>query len=170
MAQHAIRSGGDDVHARTYWSDGVWAGLVAGAVFMMLEMILVWVIKGESPWAPPHMMAAMILGEGVLPPSSAYAPFDVGITAAAMAVHGPLSIAYGLVGAWIVHRLDLGLAVLVGAVFGWAIYIVNFLIVAPVLFPWFGMARGGISIFAHVVFGAVLTGSYIALRRRHRST
>jgi len=114
------------------------------------------------------MMAAMILGEGALPPPGTPAPFDMGIMIAAMAVHIPLSIVYGLIGAWIVHRFDLGVALLIGAVFGWAIYIVNFLMIAPVMFPWFGMARGGMSIFAHVVFGTVLTGAYIGLRGRHR--
>ena len=64
--------------------------------------------------------------------------------------------------------VDLGWSLLLGAVFGWAIYIVNFLMVAPLIFPWFGMARGGISMFAHVLFGAVLTGSYTLLRGRHR--
>ncbi len=169
MAQHAMKWEAGDVHTRTFWWDGVWAGLIAGAVFMMLEMFMVWALKGESPWGPPHMMAAMILGKGVLPAEGTYAPFDMGIMMTAMMVHIPTSIVFGLIGAWIVHRFDLSLALLIGAVYGWAIYILNFLIVAPVMFPWFGMARGGISIFAHVVFGAVLTGSYIALRGRHRA-
>ena len=29
------------------------AGLIAGAVFMMLEMVLVGTLGGGSPWAPP---------------------------------------------------------------------------------------------------------------------
>jgi hypothetical protein len=155
-----------DIHARTYWTDGVWAGLIAGAVFLMLEMFMVWAFQGQSPWGPPRMMAAMIMGEDVLPPP---ATFSFGIVMVAMMIHFALSIVYGLLGAWIVHRFDLGWALVIGAVYGWAIYVVNFLMIAPVMFPWFGMARGWISIFAHVVFGAVLTGSYVALRRRHVS-
>jgi len=42
MAQHAIKWEAGDVHTRTYWSEGVWAGLIAGAVFVMLEMFMVW--------------------------------------------------------------------------------------------------------------------------------
>jgi hypothetical protein len=87
----------------------------------------------------------------------------------AMIIHFALSVVYGLLGAWIVHRFDLGVSLLVGAVYGFAIYVVNFLMIAPVFFPWFGMARGGISIFAHAMFGAVLTGSYILLRGRRRA-
>jgi len=169
MAQHAMKWEAGDVHTKTFWIDGVWAGLIAGAVFLLLEMFMVWAFKGESPWGPPHMMAAMLLGKGVLPPEGTYAPFDIGILMAAMAVHVPLSIVYGVIGAWIVHRFDLAASLAIGAVYGWAIYIMNFLMIAPVMFPWFGMARGGISIFAHVVFGAVLTGSYILLRARHQA-
>jgi hypothetical protein len=37
------------------------AGLIAGVVFMMLEMILVPVFMNGSPWAPPRMIAAIIM-------------------------------------------------------------------------------------------------------------
>lgn len=168
MAQHAVQWESGDVHTKTFWWDGVWAGLIAGAAFMMIEMLLVWALKGESPWRPPHMMAAMVRGPGVLPPEGTYAAANMGIMLTAMAVHMPLAMMYGLLGAWMVHRFDLGWALVIGAVFGWAIYVLNFLVVAPVLFPWFGMARGGVSIFGHVMFGVILTGSHIALRRRRR--
>lgn len=153
-----------DVHARTYWSDGVWAGLIAGVVFLMLEMLLVWLVAGQSPWGPPRMIAAIALGRDVLPPP---ATFAIGVVAVAMMIHFALSVVYGLIGAWLVHRFDLAVALVVGAIYGWAIYAINFLFIAPAMFPWFQEARGMISIFSHIVFGAVLTGSYIALRRRH---
>lgn len=163
MAQTA-KSHAGDVHAKTFWMDGVWAGLIAGVVFMMMEMLLVWMIKGDSPWGPPRMIAAMIMGEEVLPPP---ATFSFGIVMVAMMIHFMLSIVYGLLGAWMVHRFDVGLALLIGAVFGLAIYIVNFHMVVPFMFPWFVMARGAISIVSHIAFGMVLTGAYIALRGRH---
>ena len=141
---------------------------MAGVAFMRLEMFLVWALKGESPWGPPHMMAAMVMGERVLPPPGIWAPFGMTIIMVAMMVHIVLSMVYGLIGAWIVHRFDLGIALLTGAVYGFALYVLNFLIIAPVMFPWFGMARGGISIFSHVMFGAILTAAYIGLRSRHR--
>lgn len=40
----------------------VWAGLIAGLIFMMMEMILVW-LTGGSPWGPPRMMAAIVMGD-----------------------------------------------------------------------------------------------------------
>lgn len=46
----------------TDWKVAIWSGLTAGLVFLMLEMLLVRVFQGMSPWAPLRMMAAMVLG------------------------------------------------------------------------------------------------------------
>lgn len=151
------------VHARTDWKMAIWAGVIAGAVFLMVEMLLVWLVQGMSPWAPPRMMAAMVLGPGILPPPDT---FSLTATMTAMMVHFPLSIVYGLVLGWAIHRLEMGMALLVGAAFGLiAVYGVNFYLIAPMAFPWFVEARNMVSIVAHVIFGVVLAGAYVAMRR-----
>ena len=154
-----------ELHTVTDWKAGVWAGLIAGLVFLMLEMGLVWMIQGQSPWGPPHMMAAMVLGKDVLPPMGIWAPFDLKIIMTAMMIHLPVSIAYGLIGAWLVHRFDWAGGLMIGAVLGLAVYIVNFYVVAPAAFPWFEMGRNWIGAFSHVMFGAILGGAYIGLRK-----
>jgi hypothetical protein len=63
------------------------------------------------------------------------------------------------------HRFDWGWALVIGAVFGLAAYIVNFYGIAPAAFPWFEMARNTISAFSHAMFGAVLGLAYVWLRR-----
>jgi hypothetical protein len=149
--------------SQTDWKAAAWSGLIAGIVFVIAEMTLVWLVMGMSPWAPPQMMAAMLLGKDVLPPP---AEFSMPVMAAAMAVHLPLSIIYGLILGWMVHRLQMGTALLAGAAFGLiAVYFVNFYFIAPALFPWFVEARNWISIAAHVLFGMVAAGAYVALRR-----
>jgi len=149
---------------QTDWKAAAWSGVIAGIVFVIAEMLLVWLVMGMSPWAPPRMMGAMLLGKDVLPPP---ADFSMPVMAAAMAVHLPLSIIYGLILGWIVHRLEMGTALLVGAAFGlMAVYFVNFYLIAPLLFPWFVEARNWISIAAHVLFGMVAAGAYVALRHR----
>lgn len=50
------------------WSAAVWAGVIAGAVFLVLEMVMVPMFLDGSPWGPPRMIAAMAMGEEVLPP------------------------------------------------------------------------------------------------------
>lgn len=144
------------------WRAALWSGLIAGALFMMMEMMLVWLVQGESPWAPPRMMAAIALGPGILPP-----PADFSATAmmAAMAVHFPLSVLYAAVIGWLVHRLGFGAALAAGAVAGVVIYLVNFYAIAPLAFPWFGMARNWISVLSHALFGMAAAGSYVLLRR-----
>lgn len=146
------------------WQAAVWAALISGAVFLMLEMLMVRIFLGMSPWGPPHMIAAMVMGPDVLPQSGSWAPFDFGVAMVAMLVHFPLSFIYGVIGGWIVHRMAMTATLLVGAAFGLAIYLVNFLVVAPIAFPWFEMARNWVTIFAHIVFGVVLTGVYIRFR------
>ncbi|MFT6445807.1 MAG: putative membrane protein YagU involved in acid resistance [Afipia broomeae] len=154
------------LHGRVDWKAAILAGLIAGVVFLMIEMILVAVTSG-SPWGPPRMMAAMVMGEGVLPPP---ATFDVMIMMVAMVVHVILSILLAVVFAWVLSRwrLSAGAAVALGGAFGLLVYLVNFYPVAAILFPWFAMARNWISIISHVAFGAVLAWAYLALARRER--
>lgn len=162
---HVMTAPRDELHSVTDWKAGAWAGVIAGLVFLMLEMVLVWMAQGQSPFGPPHMMAAMVLGKEVLPPPDTWAPFDLKIVMTAMMIHFPASIAYGLLGAWLVHRFDWAGGLMIGAALGLAIYIVNFYMIAPVAFPWFEMGRNWVGAFSHLMFGAVLAGAYIALRR-----
>jgi uncharacterized membrane protein YagU involved in acid resistance len=149
-------------HDRTDWSAAVWAGVIAGIVFMMAEMLMVMIFMGQSPWGPPRMIAAMVMGQDVLPPP---ATFDMGIMMTAMMIHFPLSIIYGLIVGWIVHRMSSTSALVIGGIFGLAIYFINFYLVAPVLFPWFTMAQNWVSLVAHLLYGLVLGGAYAALRK-----
>jgi len=91
------------------WKAALWAGLIAGVVFMMMEMILVAVAGGGSPWGPPRMIAAMVMGEQVLPPP---ATFDTGVITVAMMVHFVLSIVLAFIFAWVASRwrMSLGIA------------------------------------------------------------
>ena len=155
----------DELHSITDWRAGAWAGVIAGVAFMMLEMGMVWMFMGESPWAPPHMIAAMALGKDVLPPEGTYAPFSMKIMMTAMIIHLVLSIVYGLIVAWLVHRFDWGGGLAIGAAFGLAIYIINFYLIAPVVFPWFTMAQNWISASTHILFGVIAGGAYIGLRK-----
>jgi uncharacterized membrane protein YagU involved in acid resistance len=158
MAQtHAIAQ-----RAAIDWKAAIWAGLIAGTVFMMLEMVMVWLFLGQSPWGPPRMIAAMVLGRDVLPPP---ATFDFGILMTAMMVHFALSILYAIILALLIARWNTATAVLAGAVFGLLLYLINFYGFTAV-FPWFAMARNWVSIFSHILFGAVIGWAYKALASR----
>ncbi len=143
------------------WKAAAWAGIIAGAVFLLLEMVLVGTVGGGSPWGPPRMMAAMVMGEGVLPPPGT---FDLGIVMVAMLIHFPLAIVFGFILGWGISRWKLGLAasIVVGTVFGLLLYFVNFYGLTAI-WPWFAMARNLITIFAHAMFGLVLGWVYAAM-------
>jgi len=139
------------------------SGLLAGIVFLALEMIMVPVFGGGSPWGPPRMMAAILLGKGVLPPP---ATFDPAIVMVAMALHLVLSVVYAGIFALVISRLNKGAALALGAAGGLLLYLVNFYGFTTV-FPWFVMARTPITIFTHIVFGLVAAWGYLALANRH---
>ncbi|PPC94687.1 MAG: hypothetical protein CTY33_03755 [Methylotenera sp.] len=143
------------------WRAAIVAGVMAGIVFMMVEMLMVLFFMDQSPWGPPRMMAAMVLGKDVLPPP---ADFDTGVMMTAMMIHLPLSILYGLILSYIAGRFNTIKLYVAGALLGLAIYWINFYIIAPVAFPWFTEAQNWISLVSHLVFGVVLGGAYAKLR------
>lgn len=153
---------GHEDPSRIRWGSAAAAGIIGGLVFMMAEMLMVWIFLGQSPWGPPRMIAAMAMGREVLPPPAdfALAPMMV-----AMIIHFMLSIVYGFIVAMIVRRMGMAGALATGAVFGLvAVYLLNFHVVAPILFPWFTEAQNWVSVTAHVLFGMVVAGAYVALR------
>lgn len=165
-----LNAGHGHSHGAADWKAGIWAGLIAGLAFMMMEMLLMWMFKGQSPWGPPHMMAAMVLGQDVLPKPGTWAPFDLKIMMVAMMIHLPLSMAYGLLGSLLCRSVRAGGALLIGAVYGIAIYLVNFYLIAPMAFPWFTMARDLVSGFSHMMFGVILALVYVWLRKPRPAT
>ncbi len=146
---------------RIDWKAAIWAGVIAGIVFIMLEMALVTFVQGMSPWGPHRMMAAVVMGEGVLPPPET---FDLMIVMVAMMVHLVMSILLGVILGFVISRLALNLAasIAAGTLFGVVVYYVNFY-GATAMFPWFAMARGQISIFSHAMFGMVAGWLYHAI-------
>lgn len=143
------------------WGAAVWAGLVAGVVFVMLEMLLIGTVAGQSIWGPPRMMAAIGMGTDVLPGPDNPPTFDAMIVLVGMIIHFVLSVVLGIVLAAIVSTLGVGTgaAVGIGAVFGLAVYVVNFYGFTAI-FPWFENARNWITIVSHIMFGVVLASVY----------
>ena len=124
------------------WRAAIWAGILAGAMFMILEMLLVQFFEEGNMWGPPRMIAAILMGRTVLPPP---ATFEAGILIAAMILHFLLSFIYAFIFGWIVSRWNLVMkgAIISGIVFGLVIYVVNFYGFTA-LFPWFAEARNWI--------------------------
>ena len=141
----------------------LWAAVIFGMVFMMLEVIMVSVLMSGSPWGPPRMIAAVGMGERVLPPP---ATFDADVMVA-MLIHLGLSMILAFQFAFIARGRPIGMTTLIGGAFGFVIHLISLYGITAV-FPWFAMARGWISIFAHIAHGAVLGWVYVSVARRTR--
>ena len=56
------------------WRAAIIAGILAGALTMLLWVILLALTTGGSVWAPFHHVAAILLGQSVLTPSQTINP------------------------------------------------------------------------------------------------
>jgi hypothetical protein len=144
------------------WSAAIWASVIGGLVFAALEVSMVPLFQDKSPWAPLHMIGAIALG-----PNAMTSPdtFDLGVIGTAVVVHMALAILYGIILAFVIARLDMGMAIAIGAIYGLALYIVNFYVFTK-WFPWFADARDWISIFTHLVQGGLWGCLYRIFDRR----
>jgi hypothetical protein len=149
-----------DHHPTISWKAAIYAGLIAGLVFIVMEMVLVALVGGGSPLGPPAMISAIVLGPEVLPEQGTPPEFLTG-----QIVHFVLSVILAVIFVLIVSRMALGTGALIGigVVYGIVVYLVNFYGMTAI-YPWFAMARNAITFSSHIVFGAVLGWSYGALR------
>lgn len=141
------------------WSAVTWSGVAAGAVYMILAMLLTPLLLASSPWLPVRWSAAIVLGPGVLPSPDSFAP---GVFLTGMAVHFSLSLAFTAVFARVTQRMSAPLATISGVALGFLLYVVNFHLLA-LMFPWVAGARSVLVVFLHVVFGAVATFTHHAM-------
>lgn len=150
---------------------GVTGGLIAAVAMMLGEMVIT-LVMGMDILMPPRMMAGILLGPGALDP----AQVDVmSAMLAGMMVHLVLSMIYGIILATVVAAVPaLGTigSILLGLVFGLALWVVNFYIIAPAAgWSWFPQDTDPLvqSSLHAVTFGTAL-GWYVgAFLKRERA-
>ncbi|SEJ39813.1 hypothetical protein SAMN05192539_1010105 [Paraburkholderia diazotrophica] len=157
-------------HRMPDWRAAVWAGAIAGAVFLLLGAFLMAVVTEQDPRVPPHMIAAIILGRGAMQSAEA---LPVGIVVAALVVHFALAVLFAVILSVIIASFSLdsslAMASLAGLAFGLGIYLINFYGMTR-FFPWFAEARNWANVLAHIVFGVVAAGAYMRLERKVRQS
>jgi hypothetical protein len=141
------------------WSAAIWAGLVAGTVFLGVNLLVVPAVIGGNGWVCIRLMASVVMGSEILSPP---ATFDAAALVVGLLVHFGLSVVATLVLAAIVHRFGLIIGLAGGALFGLALYGVN-IYTMTLLFPWFMAVNSGSFALAHVIFGTAAGGLYEAL-------
>lgn len=156
-------------HVGALVTTGAIAGVIAGVIFAMFEMVMA-AIMGDGFFMPLRMIGAIVLGEDAL--MSSYSL--LGAAGVGLVVHMMLSAVYGAVFGALVgfvpalaeNRL---LLVVAATLYGFALWIVNFYIVAPIAFEWFGMADSTVQFFAHTVFFGTALGMLMLARRSSTS-
>ena len=147
------------IYAPFDWRAALWASLVAGLAFALLDTGLDWALRGFSPWTPLRKTAAIVLGPDTLSPSDSVAPT---IVLVAIALHFALSMAYGTLLALILPTINRTWVVLFGGFYGLALYYINFY-GFNAFSPWFADERDWLSIASHLVFGVVLAYAYATI-------
>lgn len=138
------------------WSAAIWAGLIAGTVFLALNIIFIPEFVGGNGWVIIRLMASVVMGESVVAPP---ATFELDIVVVGLLTHYALSVGFALLLAIITHRWGFITGVIVGALFGLALYAINFYTFSY-FFPWFFILRNNVFIVSHIIFGAVAGGIY----------
>ena len=113
------------MNCRSDWCVTVSAGVIAGTLATLIQMLLWLVFTDDFPgilYRDARLTAALMLGESVLPPP---ATFNANVMLTATLIHFTLSIAYAAVLAALTARLDAVAALLAGIGFGVALYMVN---------------------------------------------
>ena len=138
------------------------AGLLAGVVDLALLAASA-LAQGANVWINMRMTAAILMGTGVLPPPETFDPL---LFVVSTIVHFGLSLIYGLIVAWFVRKSGWAVGLIIGVAVGFGIYIVNYYVFAPLLFPWLSVQRSGlVPTLIHPVFGLVAAAVYLKLRR-----
>jgi hypothetical protein len=141
------------------WSAAIWAGLIAGLIFLSLNLFFVPLIIGSNGWVIVRYTASVLLGQSILPPP---ATFDALALIVGLLVHFAISIGAALLIALVIHRGGLLMGIVAGTLLGLAIYLINYYTLT-LIFPWFFALNHPIFALIHAIFGALVGGIYEAL-------
>jgi uncharacterized membrane protein YagU involved in acid resistance len=157
-------------YRRPDWLAAVVAGLAGGAVLMVLELLWTAATNDVGPWRASQLVAAIVLGPGVLEASAAV--FQANVVGTALVTHYALGIVFGLVFGVVAtgfgFERQVPAALGFGALFGALVYVFDFYGMVR-FFPWFTELRGWAMGIEHLVFGMVAALLYSTLERGDRT-
>ena len=144
------------------WGKGAFAGVIAGALFISLEMALLVLFGKGDIWDPVRLSASITLGNRAVATST---PFTFDIFFVGITMHFVLSILYATVLGMLIRKLRPAAATLVGAGFGLLMYLFHFYGLAAV-YPWVASWRNWIVVVTHLTFGMSAAWIYSHLHVR----
>jgi hypothetical protein len=138
------------------WRAAVVSGLVSGVVFFFFLMVGRSLVTGGSIWIVPRYIAAIVMGQEVLPPPVTFDPI---IVLVAILINLILALIFTLILAAIIHEWSLAVGTIVGALYGLGLYFINYYTFSY-FFPWFYPSRTWVDVAAHILFGLVAGAVY----------
>lgn len=148
-----------------FWLPVLYAGVAAGIFSTVAQIILWWLFWDELPsilYRDARFAAAIILGEGILPPP---ATLDWYVMFIATLLHFGLSIAYAIILSWLIRGIDITNSLIAGGLYGLGLFLMN-MYGFVMIFPWFVDTRDWITVTAHIAFGVSAAGVYKVLSRQ----
>lgn len=143
----------ESIQRNVAWRAIPFAGLIAGTVFLLLNMILSPLLLQIDATIILRYFASLTMG------TSALVTDDSSFLIVGLLTHYGLSIIFTLVIAIVVHRWGLGVGIVGGAILGLSIYGIN-LYAGTLIFEWFFAINNPLLVISHILFGAVAGGVY----------
>jgi ABC-type cobalamin transport system permease subunit len=143
------------------WKAVFWAGLAAGTVFLLLNLLVVPPLMGGKLWISVRLAASIVMGPEILAPP---ATFHAGALVACILTHYVLAMLLTAVIALVVHLGGLAMGIIGGALLGLAFYFIDYYSFTY-FFPQFFAIKHWSVVASHVVFGAIAGGLYESLER-----
>jgi uncharacterized membrane protein YagU involved in acid resistance len=149
--------------ANLFWQ-GIAGGIISGIIFAMAEMILN-VLMGKPFFGPLKLISSIVLGQPALAPT--YPLISAAVVG--LIVHMIMSMMFGLVFIFLLAAVrqvqaSTGRLLVYGWLFGLALWVVDFLILAPLLFPQFTTVNQLWNGFvAHTFFFGAMLGGYVSI-------
>lgn len=151
-------------HSSKFWLAIFYAGITGGVFSTIAQILLWWTFWDALPsilYRDARFAAAIILGQGVLPPPET---LDWQVMLIATWIHFGLSIIYATVFYYLIHSLNIKNSLIVGGLYGLGLFIIN-MYGFVIIFPWFVETRDWITIAAHLIFGVSVAGVYKVLSK-----
>ncbi|NJK80866.1 MAG: hypothetical protein HC876_04365 [Chloroflexaceae bacterium] len=154
-----------------FFSRTVQLSVIAAIAFLLFQMAAAWLVQG-NPVTPIRSIGAIIMGE-----RDAFDPDYplVNVIILALIVHLLLAGLFGAIFGGIVARWNEMLArtplrlFIVAVVYGVLLWLLNFYVIAPGVFPWLADNNPIVQLLAHALYGSVMGGllAWIGFRASH---
>lgn len=151
-------------HSSKFWLAIFYAGIAGGVFSTIAQILLWWTFWDALPsilYRDARFAAAIILGQGILPPPET---LDWQVMLIATWIHFGLSIIYAIVLSFLIHSPNIRNSLIVGGLYGLGLFIIN-MYGFVIIFPWFVETRDWITIAAHLIFGVSAAGVYKVLSK-----